>query len=123
MTYKPTFLPDGRKAYDPQRTYQNIHEEWDAFEAEVLAENPDCRFPGIEARERWRKQEETAERWSEWQQRVWFPRMRAEAAARPSNELTVEEWAYLAEFLAGANHPLAKSIGEKASRREGLGQK
>lgn len=115
--YEPTFHPDGRKVYNPSRTMTDIHDEWDALTEKVKADDPDCRFPEMRARELWRQQEETAERWSEWQQRVWRPRNRAISQARfDANEserdasFTKAELEHLAEHFAGANDPVAQSI-------------
>ena len=114
--YRPTYHPDGRKVYDPGRTARDINDEWEVFEERVRAEDPECRFPGMKAREMWRREEETKERWSEWQKRVWFPRMRALAEARDSHTLdfTKEEVERLIEHFAGANDPVAQSILAKA---------
>ena len=118
MPYRPTYLPDGRKAYDPQRTMIDIHDEWEAFEQKVRDEG-ETSFLAIRLRSRelWRQEEERKETWRDWQVRVWKPRMAALAASKPDLELTPEEWAYLAESLEGANHPLAQSIHKKAVTR------
>ena len=115
MTYRPTYLPDGRKAYNPSRTDRDIWDEWAAFETQLRNEGvTDTLTLHMQSRERWRQEEEKGERWSEWQKRVWYPQMQA----KPSTTLTPEEWAYLAETLDGANHPLAISIQHKASLRK-----
>lgn len=119
--YVPTFHPDGRKVYNPQRTMLDIYDEWDALEAQVRADDPDCRFPDFRARELWRQQEESGERWKEWQVRVFNPRIRALSLARfDANEsersvaFTKEEIERLIEHFAGANDPVAQSILSKA---------
>lgn len=116
MAYTPTYHPDGRKVYNPQRTERDIHDEWDALEARVRLEDPSQPYPSMRARELWRQEEERAERWSEWQDRVWHPRMRALASVRPDRSLafTVEEVERLIEHFAGANDPVAQSILAKA---------
>jgi hypothetical protein len=116
VTYKPSYLPDGRKAYNPSRTERDIHDEWAAFEQQLRdAGETDPMAIYLKARELWRQEEQAGERWGEWQQRVWHPRNAAAAAARPNYKLTLEEWAYLAEHFEGANHPLAISIQGKAT--------
>lgn len=120
--YEPKFDETGRKLYDPQRTERDIHDEWDALTEKVRAEDPDCPYPEMRAKELWRQQEATAERWSEWQQRVWFPRCRAESQARFEAgetgrhvEFTKSELEHLVEHFAGANDPVAQSIFTKAA--------
>lgn len=121
MTYRPTYLPDGRKAYDPRRTGRDIRDEWAALEDKVREEEPGCRYPDMKARELWRQEEAAAERWSEWQERVWKPACRAASLARfeageteRSVGFTKAELERLVEHFAGANDPVAQSIGQKA---------
>lgn len=116
MPYQPTFLPDGRKAYNPRRTERDVYDEWRAHEERERAADPEAPDYAIHlrAREAWRKEEANSERWSEWQKRVWLPTCRAASEAKPDTTLTRDEWAYLAELLNGANHPLAASIQRKA---------
>ena len=123
--YEPTFHPDGRKVYDPQRTELDIHDEWDTITDRLIAEGDtrDRAYVEMAAREIWRQQEATAERWSEWQQRVWFPRCRAESQVRfDANEserqvgFTKEELERLVEHFGGANDPVAQAILEKAQK-------
>lgn len=111
------YLPDGRKAYNPNRTEADIHQEWRDFETMLRAWGADDIAVHMQSRELWRREEADGERWSEWQQRVWYPRQRALAAQRPSYELTVDEWRYLADTFTDANHPLAQSIQRKASHQ------
>lgn len=114
--YQPTFHPDGRKVYNPNRTGLDIYDEWDALTELVKAEDPDCPYPEMRAKELWRQQEEKGERWKEWQQRVWHPRMAARAAERPSPEpgLTRAEAGLLVEHFTGANDPVAQGLLRKA---------
>lgn len=121
--YQPTFHADGRKVYDPQRTERDVYDEWDAITDRLIAEGDtrDRAFVEMRAKELWRQQEEKAERWSEWQTRVWHPRMRALAQARfDANEserpveLNKEELERLIEHFAGANDPVAQSILAKS---------
>lgn len=114
--YRPTYHPDGRKVYDPQRTEMDIHDEWEAFEEQLRADGETCPLTiHMRSREMWRQEEERKERWSEWQQRVWYPRMRALAEAKPRKvEFTKEELERLVEHFAGANDPVAQSILAKA---------
>lgn len=117
--YVTTFLPDGRRAYNPSRTERDINDEKEAFRQQLIDAGETDRFVlAMQPSEMWRQQQEEGERWSEWQQRVWFPRMAALQAERPDTELTAEEWEYLAELLAGANHPLGASIAAKAIARQ-----
>lgn len=115
--YVPTFDETGRKLYNPSRTELDIHDEWDALTEKVKDEDPKCPFPEFRAKEIWRQQEATGERRGEWQQRVWFPRMRAESQARfDANEtgrhveFTKAELEHLAEHFAGANDPTTQAI-------------
>lgn len=123
MPYKPTYLPDGRKAYNPQRTERDIQDEKDAFAQQLRDEGwTDEIKIYFKAIDMWMTEErENSERWSQWQQRVFYPRMRRLQAEREAEkeeiELTAEEWEYLNEVFENANHPVAQSIHRKASRR------
>lgn len=55
------------------------------------------------------------ESYAEYQKRVLFPRWAAQA--KPSNNFTQEELAFLVEHFDGANHPLAQTIQAKARGR------
>lgn len=121
MGYRPSFHADGRKIYNPSRTELDIHDEWDALTEQVKAEDPSCLYPEMRAKELWRQQEAKAERWSEWQQRVFFPRCRAESQAKfdadeseRSVTFTKTELERLIEHFTGANDPVAQSIYTKA---------
>jgi hypothetical protein len=118
MTYKPTFLPDGRKAYNPNRTERDIAEEWQALEDKLKADGvTDPIALHMQSRELWRQEEAHAEPWRDWQQRVWFPACRAASNAEPERSLdfTKEELERLAEHFANANDPVAIAIHSKAS--------
>lgn len=121
--YQPTFHPDGRKVYNPQRTMLDIYDEWDGIADRLRAEGDDRDPAGVDmrARELWRQEEEKSERWKEWQERVWKPRMRALALSRfdageseRSIGFTKEELERLIEHFAGANDPVAQAILAKA---------
>jgi hypothetical protein len=121
--YQPTYHPDGRKVYNPGRSMLDIYDEWDAITERLIAEGDerDPAFIEMRARELWRREEEKAERWGDWQKRVWIPRMKALSdAAFEANErerniaLTKEEIERLMEHFAGANDPVSQSIFAKA---------
>lgn len=119
--YRPTYLEDGRKAYDPHRTQLDIYDEWGALEEWVRTNEPDRPFPCLRARELWRQEEEAKQPYSEWQENVWYPRMRALAQAafdrgdsQRDVSFTKDELERLVEHFFGANDPVAQEIHRKA---------
>ena len=81
-----------------------------------MAEDPDCIWPALRAKELWRQEEEKKERWKDWQERVWHPRMLAFPEEREPKDFTQEELERMLEHFSGANDPVAQSIYLKASR-------
>lgn len=119
--YKPTYLADGRKAYDPHRTELDIHDEWEALEEWVRANEPDRPFPDMRARELWCQEEGAKQPYSEWQELVWKPKMRALSQAafdrgecQRNLSFSKEELERLVEHFLGANDPIAQEIYRKA---------
>jgi len=116
MARQPTYLPDGREAYDPKETYEDLIARKAAIEAEVREEGFTNEMEiFFEASRRWTKLGLNKESYSDFQKRVLFPRWKANQ--KPSTALTAEEWAHLADMLEGANHPLSQSIHTKATQK------